>query len=192
MKINFIIPFTGKTGGINVVLEYCRLLKQFGHDVKIYYPLLPYWPTTNSIAQLKKVASWIKTALKNSIFLQRGIALYNAFIKVTAVPLIQNLFIRNADICIATAWPTAYDVNKLSLQKGTKFYLVQGYEIWSCSKEVVDNSYRLPLRLITISPWLTNLMEDKFNRGVEAEINNGVRMDCFYPAVEKKCDPLLF
>ena len=42
MKINFIIPFTGSTGGIRVVYEYCNRLKANGHDVLIYSPMKAY------------------------------------------------------------------------------------------------------------------------------------------------------
>lgn len=40
----------------------------------------------------------------------------------------------NADYIIATAWPTAYDVAKLSDKKGKKYYFIQDFEVWDDKK----------------------------------------------------------
>ena len=47
-------------------------------------------------------------------------------------------------------------------------------------KTLVDESYKLPLRKVTISTWLTNLMEEKFGEQVEAMIMNGVNLELFH------------
>ena len=41
---------------------------------------------------------------------------------------LKNKYIRDAEFAIATAWPTAYDVNSLEQIKGRKIYFVQDYE----------------------------------------------------------------
>lgn len=40
MKINFILPFIGLSGGVKVVFEYANRLAEEGHDVKVIYPFL--------------------------------------------------------------------------------------------------------------------------------------------------------
>lgn len=48
------------------------------------------------------------------------------------------------------------------------------------TKILIDNSFRLPLRKITISSWLKELIEIKFNQKVEGIIINGVDFARFY------------
>jgi len=46
-------------------------------------------------------------------------------------------------------------------------------------KELVDATYKLPLRKITISNWLKELLEEKFHQIVEGVVANGVDFDRF-------------
>jgi L-malate glycosyltransferase len=188
LKISFIIPFTGVTGGVAVVLEYRRQLTAIGHEVNIFYPLLPYRIYHRSNKRWKRFPSRVKQLFRNIIKFKRGLKLFSENIPIRPVIAISDIFIPNADAVIATAWPTAYDVAKLSPNKGRKYYFVQDYEIWNGCVDTVDNSYRLPLGIITIGPWQTELMKKKFNRGDVIEIHNGIRLDKFYPPPEKDFD----
>ena len=47
-------------------------------------------------------------------------------------------------------------------------------------KELVDATYKAPLKKITISSWLKELLEEKFHETVEAMIPNGVNFDTFH------------
>lgn len=47
-------------------------------------------------------------------------------------------------------------------------------------KNLVDNTYKIPLKKITISLWLKELIEKKFGEKVETLIVNGVNFDIFY------------
>lgn len=47
-------------------------------------------------------------------------------------------------------------------------------------KTLVDTTYKMPLKKITISSWLKELIETKFNEKIEAIIMNGVNFDLFY------------
>jgi hypothetical protein len=185
LRITFVIPFTYLSGGIAVVLEYYRQLTAMGHDVRIFYPLLPYDEYLGSPPPRNKFLRRVRVFLSKIKHYVRTISLFAEDIPVKSAVCINNAFIPDADAVIATAWPTAYDVNRLSPRKGRKFYFVQGYEIWYGSVKEVDASYRLPLNIITIAPWLTELMKEKFNRNDVTEINNGIRLDKFYPPTRK-------
>lgn len=47
-------------------------------------------------------------------------------------------------------------------------------------KRLVDNTYKLPLKKITVSSWLKELITKKFKSSVEEVIINGVDLDKFY------------
>ena len=176
MKINFIVPFTGFTGGIKIVFEYANRLKERGHDVVIYVPMKAYKFSGKGIRGIFKV---LKGSIGNTFKRGKKVEWFNLNVDIKLVPLIKNPFIRDADITVATAWPTAYDVNKLNKSKGKKFYFIQHYEIWSGDSKIVDDSYRLPLNQIVIARWLKELMKDKFGNNNTTLIYNGINLDEF-------------
>ncbi len=177
MKINFIIPFTGKTGGIKVIFEYANRLSEKGHDVICYVPMKAY--KFDNVG-FKGVIKNIKASIGNSIVRGKTVNWFKLKVPIKLVPLINNTFIREADISIATAWPTAYDVNKLNKTKGKKFYLIQHYETWSGPLNKVDNSYKLDLNQIVVAKWLQDLMKDKFNNKAVQLVHNGIDFNEFY------------
>jgi glycosyltransferase involved in cell wall biosynthesis len=69
----------------------------------------------------------------------------------------------DADVTLATAWQSAPVVAAAPSRCGAKFYLVQHYEsLYHGAPEVVDATYRLPLRKIVISTWLADVMRERF------------------------------
>ena len=185
LKINFVLPATGKTGGVVVVLEYARQLRKMGHDVLIYYPLIPYNVYVPKVVIWKKSLWWFKYILRCLLDSRKGITWFPEQVSIRLVLFITDVFVRSADVVLATAWPTAYSVANLSKSKGEKFYFVQHYENWHGEEVTLDASYRLPLKLLVIAPWLTELIRTKFGREVTAELHNGIDLDFFKPGLAK-------
>jgi glycosyltransferase involved in cell wall biosynthesis len=181
LRINFVVGFVFKTGGIAVVLEYAHRLGLAGHSVRIYYPLLPYDIYTPPGPAWKRLLVRIRNYARYFRARKAGIPWSPHPVDVKAVPVIAAPFIRDADAVIATDSPTAPDVARLPRSKGAKFYFIQGYEIWNGRIPVVEASYKLPLSIIVIAPWLTRMMRDKFGVEPAAEIPNGVDLDFFRP-----------
>ncbi len=42
LKINIIVPFIYRVGGIKLIIEYANRLTLKGHDIAMYYPIYPY------------------------------------------------------------------------------------------------------------------------------------------------------
>ena len=177
MKINFVVVGYGETGGDKVVRKYSQLFYQKGNDVIIYAPIISYnfhHNKFNLINILKQIKGTIINI--NNYFIKK-IHQNSNFYKI--VWKINDSTIRNADATIATAWPTSYDVNKLSYSKGRKYYFIQGYETWD-NVEYGKKSYLLPLEKIVISTWIKN----KINKlGIEDNsmklVFNGIQIDDF-------------
>ncbi|MCH3965042.1 MAG: glycosyltransferase family 4 protein [Clostridium sp.] len=177
MKINFIIPFTGKTGGIKIIFEYANRLSECGHDIVIYVPMRAYrFNNKGIIGKLKTIKSSIGNTFKRGT----KVDWFRLNVPVKLVPKINNKYIRDADVVIATAWPTAYDIYNLDDMKGKKYYFIQHYEIWSGKKEEVDNTYKLPLKQIVIAQWLKDLMKNKFKKSNVDIAYNGIDFNEFY------------
>lgn len=176
MKINFVIPFSNLTGGIKVIFEYCNRLKEFGHEINIYVPMKAYKFNNSGISGFFKT---LRSSIGNTFIRGKKVKWFNLNCKIKLVPHITDRYIEDADICVATAWPTAYDVEKLCESKGKKVYFIQGYEIWSGNKEEVETSYKLRLNQIVITKSLKNIMNNKFKKNATI-IYNGIDKNDMY------------
>lgn len=177
MKINFIVPFTGKTGGIKVVFEYANRLMDKNNDVVIYVPMLAYkFNNKGLIGILRR----LKSSFGNTFKRGAKVNWFNLNVPLKLVPTISDKYIRNADAVIATAWPTAYDTYNLNDNKGRKYYFIQGYEIWSGERNCVNGTYKLPLKQIVVAKWLRDLIKEKFNNYDSNIIYNGIDFEEFY------------
>jgi glycosyltransferase involved in cell wall biosynthesis len=189
LRINFVVGFIAKTGGTAVVVEYAHRLGIAGHSVRIYYPLLPYDTYAAPGPLWRRWLARLRAYARNFRNRKAGITWTQHPVEACPVPVIATSFLRDADAVIATDWPTAPDVARLSPSKGGKYYFIQHYEIWNGRERAVEATYRLPLNIIVIAPWLTALMRDKFGVQPVAEIHNGVDLEFFRPAARRPSGP---
>lgn len=173
MKINFILPGLGDSGGIKVVMKYASLLNGQGIDTVVYCPMLAY--------NLHRYSSHVKNRIHQLYCTVKTIAEKNSKKKVVWIPYVSDKYIREADHTIATMWATAYDVDKLSSRCGKKWYFVQGFEIWD-NKELGLQSYQLPLHKIVISTWINEQLHNALGIGPFPVVYNGIDREVFNSA----------
>lgn len=172
MTINIILPVLANSGGADVIYKYSEMMTKKGHDVIIYKPLWSFdykrypWYLVNKIHQLYCTAKNLTRVFHKEHSIDKYI--------FTA----SDAFIRDADVIIATSWPTSFCVNKLSLKKGKKFYFVQGFEIWD-NEEYGLKSYMLPLNKIVISAWINNKLKERLKIGPFPVVYNGIDTEKF-------------
>jgi glycosyltransferase involved in cell wall biosynthesis len=95
------------------------------------------------------------------------------------VPDLRPQFIPDGDIILAVDWTTAEGVNCCGPEKGLKFYLIQGHEVWLAPSDRVEATWRLRLHKIAVSSWLKELVMDKSGHPVYGPILNGVNLSQF-------------
>jgi len=171
MKITFLLPDAGLTGGTRVVATYADRLQKRGHEVTVVsFPMAP-----------PPLKQRIKAILKGHIFAKRkksashfdGLAIPHRIINRYR-PLTDR-DVPDADVVIATWWETAEWAMKLSASKGAKAYFLQHYEIFDyMPKERVMATWRLPLHKITISKWLVDTAKDIFGDDDVSLVPNSV------------------
>lgn len=81
------------------------------------------------------------------------------------------------EVCWKEAEKVADDNNKLCL---AMVDVIPDDKALREYKALVDRTYKLKLRKITISSWLKEMLESKFNESVEGMIINGVNFDMFH------------
>ena len=172
MKINFILPSIGDSGGIKVVEKYAELLASHGHDVIIYKSIKAF-NMHRYDSNIKNIVHQIYCSGKAI-----GAALHPGKYDKFILKINDNT-IRNADCIIATSWPTAYMVSKLSEPKGKKFYFIQDFEIWD-NRILGEESYKLNLNKIVIANWIKERIK---NLGVDISdipvIYNGIDFELY-------------
>lgn len=184
MKITFILPGIGVSGGVKAVFEFANHLRKRGHDVFVVYGLIPksFEVKWNDLRNL--VVGALSTVAKSK--LGARVKWFDLKANLRRVPTLAERFIPDADIVVATWWETAYCVSSYNKTKGEKFYLIQHYEIWGGPEDKVNNTYKLGLHNIVNSTWLKNILQDELNAPVEALILHAPDWEQFYPeAVER-------
>jgi len=151
VRISFLCPNLRISGGVRAILSYADRLAGRGHDVEVIVPVR------------RKLAAVWRTLRGDR---PRWLADFRA--RVRFVDAWEAQALPRADVCVATAWPSARVVAAAPDRAGVKFYFVQGYEsLFAGTPEEVDPTYRLPLRKIAISTWLRDLMREKFDSDAE-------------------------
>lgn len=155
LRIHFVLPnlATKPGGGTKVMYEYANRLSLRGHNVHIYYSSSRPYRAMRSPVWFK----WLKSVLVN--YFRPHWFDFNPGVKRHIVPDITDRYLPDADIVISTWWEMAYRIHDLSPQKGIKFNLIQGYEIWSGYKKTVEESYLLPINHLVIAHYLQNLVK---------------------------------
>lgn len=172
MRVTFVLPAAYFTGGARVVFEYAARLKALGHSTTVVFPMLPY-RFRDSARPFSGLRSWLG-GLKNNLLHGPRPPRQPIWGDVVMVPLIADPFLPDADAVVATAWPTAYSVFRLSASKGAKCYLVQHREIDSGLPRAVDGTYRLPLFRIAGSDYTARLLRGTVGVEADAVVPNGV------------------
>lgn len=160
-KINIILPALPKypVGGYKVLFEYANKMAEDANDVCIYYPkrLKPEKIRKNFIFKL--VFLVLKYFKIKTYFGSRWFKL-NEKVKENFVYTLEEKYIRESDVIIATSWETAEWVGKYSQNKGKKLYLIQDFETWSGNKERIIETWKLPMQKIVIAKWLKEMINE--------------------------------
>ncbi len=170
MRINILSPGFYRSGGLLTIYDYSKRLVERGNIVKLYIPKKIYNLKAEHFQPLEILRRFARRIRVDRTRYVSELDKYKFKIKI--IPSLNDKFIDDADITIATAWPTAYDLFELNQSKGDKVYFIQDYEVWDSNIDLVNNSYRLPLQRITVSHYLHELLVDKFDSESEIVLNS--------------------
>jgi len=185
MKITWLIPTTGLTGGVKVIFEQANRLQQRGHQVTLVYPFILHLDAGSKemiFGYLKMIRRFFISLLKGSSVswfnLEKGIVLKR-------VRDLANKRIPAGDVIIATANETADWLNLCDTSKGKKFYFIQDYEVWTRDEAKVDATWKMPFKKIVISSWLKDLAVNKFQEEIAGLVFDGVDLETFTPKTKE-------
>lgn len=158
LKINFLLPFAGNKpiGGFKIAYEYANRLAERGHTVNLVHPSYTFKDTF--LNNLKYKLSYIVRKINKSYRPDNWFKL-NSAVNVLWIPSIQDKYIPDADVLIATAWRTASCGVNLSETKGRKYYFIQHFETWNGPEDEVIATWKMPFKKIVIAKWLREIAD---------------------------------
>lgn len=155
MKITFVLPVVGMSGGIRVISIYANLLRKRGHEVTLVSPPRRTPSLRERIRALIRGRRVMKTQPRVSYLDALGL---DHRVIDRYRPIVDR-DLPDADVVVATWWETAGWVRNLSPLKGKKAYFVQDYGAHAGQPmEEVAATWRYGLHMFTISAWLRGLM----------------------------------
>ncbi|HEX5815081.1 MAG TPA: glycosyltransferase family 4 protein [Methylomirabilota bacterium] len=136
---------------MRAILTYADRLAALGHAVTVVVPARGRWRAAWR-ARTAPAPDWIRPFRARVAWVARWDA--------AALPA--------GDVVLATAWQSAPVAAAAPARCGAGFYLVQHYEsLYHGDPAAVDATYRLPLRKITISTWLAEIMRERFGAAAD-------------------------
>jgi len=137
-----------------VVYEYANRLVNRGHQVTVVHPLhLKYVPRErlDLRGKLRRLVysaqGWLSKPSLDWLPVDEKV-------ESLFVPSSDSIHIPDGDAIFATSWHTVRSVLECPKAKGEKCYLIQHYEVWQGSKDLVDATWRAPLKKVVIAKWL--------------------------------------
>lgn len=175
-RICFVLPEYSRKpgGGTKMVFEYANILARDGCEVTICF-----WPRTSLMQYcfpepIRRFLCRVFTRI-----FPRWFSLEPS-IKKRCIFSISDETIPDGTDVVATAVETAAPVAALSPEKGSKHYLIQGFEIWNTPEHEVRATYKMGMSNIVISDWLSDLVKEEAD--VEPKlIKNWIDDSVFYP-----------
>lgn len=169
LRINFILPDLFFGGGARTVLEHAVNLRRFGHDTVVHIPQHSFPDLRHPLHDLYARVRAYRD--------RRDFSWYGRDM-VRVVPSMDDRFIRDGDIVIATWWKTAFWVDRLSSSKGVKVHFIQGDE------RVIDpeavKAWQLPLAKVTVAHWLQESLLHLLHAPVRGPVMNAVNRNLFF------------
>ncbi|MBC7882057.1 MAG: glycosyltransferase family 4 protein [Anaerolineae bacterium] len=172
MRITFAMPFLNVTGGNRVLFDYADAFHNLGHQVTVVHPL---WPYRFHYSRLRQMRVFVRHLIQGN-----RVDWYPLKAPLVQVPKLSSPYLPDADLIIACAWPSAYDLARLSPAKGKQVYFIHHYEIDSGSKEQVDPTYKLPLHRFTGCEAVRRELLERFGSDAQV-IRHGVDLTLFFP-----------
>ncbi len=147
LTLNWVIPEPWKgAGGHFGIFRIIRYLSDFGYHQRVY--VVPHeWAQHTDEAGIARFIEEHFFPLGADIHRWNGIT-------------------HDSDALLATHWRTAYLVYEADT-RAHKFYFVQDFEPYfvpmSAEYLEAEHTYRLGMTAITLGPWLTNLLRDRYD-----------------------------
>lgn len=179
MRVVFVLPGYAfrPIGGYNVVYDYAEYLADsLGLETHVLY--FPHELGTPGVSVFRRFRARLRQGSLHTLVRGRRGRDVNWR---EPMPLIRShlwrlsfghLGLTNDDVVVATAPQTAHFVAEAVRLYGAKgAYFLQHVEDWSVGSEFLQATYRLPLKLVAVAPWIREYVMKTTGRQCEVVLN---------------------
>ncbi|MBM4157961.1 MAG: glycosyltransferase family 4 protein [Ignavibacteria bacterium] len=180
MNISIILYSFLRNGAIRVLIEYANRLSKRGHKVTVYHSFFRYKQKEND--QFSGIFKVYKDKISNILNIKQILSSYGEMnFKIKFIPFLSKYFLRDSEIIIFTYWPIAYKLLDFENTKTKVIYMIQAYEYWNSSLNMLHRTYKMGFINVVVSRYL----QEKINNLSNAE------SVVIYPGVnfKKYCNP---
>ncbi len=178
MRITFILPYAGLSGGIRVISVYANRLHQRGHTITVVSVPISQPSLRKKLRFAFQTGRWPSEVTEPPYSHFDGTAVRPLVLETNRA--ITDADVPDADVVVATFWRTGPWVAAMSPKKGAKAIFLQGYETlpgeWDSE---IDHVWRLPLHKIVVSGWLKEIAWTRFFDDDVYCVRNSVDSDFF-------------
>jgi glycosyltransferase involved in cell wall biosynthesis len=184
MRINFLLPPVGMSGGIRVVALYAKWLEDHGHEVVLISQPRPAPALRQKITSAIKGKGWPSGPEPLPSHLD-GLGLDHRVLDSHRPP--GDADVPDGDVLIATWWETAHWAYALDKSKGVKTHFIQHHEVFPyLPLDSVHEAYRLPMHKIVVANWLKDVMRDMYGDPICDVVPNSVDKEQFHATPRAK------
>ena len=162
MRINFILNAMSLSGGVKAEFMLAHEWQKHGHTVNVVYPYIP----PGVVDKVFRPERLIKEVGYNLLDRWKPVQWYGN-INVLKVPTLHEIFIPDADICIAHSWEANYYMHDYGASKGVQYYHVQDPEDWDSKNDGKRiKGYGLGQQNIVTSQFVKRIVERYANADI--------------------------
>ena len=189
MRINFILPHAGLSGGVRVVAIYCDHLTRRGHQVVAISVPRHHSGLKHCMLCWLRGNGWPKNLPDDASHFDRLDVDHRILDRHRPVT---DGDVPDADVVVATWWETAEATALLSPSKGAKVYFIQHDErmITPHLAERVAATCRLPMHKVTVAQWLSDIVTEEYGDPNATLIPNAVDTEQFTAPPRRKNERL--
>ena len=177
MRVTFVIPGANLSGGIRIVADHARILRERGHEVAVVAPR-PRRPGLR--ARLRQGLRGSSPPMRSGPRRSHFDDLPGVLRRVRSRGRVVASDVPDGDVVIATWWETAEWVWRLPEAKGVKVNFLQGYEAHPGQpRDRIDAVWRLPMPKIVVSRWLADIAREQFGDHEALLVPNGTDTERF-------------
>jgi len=184
MRVTFVLPHAGMSGGNRVLAAFAAGLHRRGHDVAVISLPQRRLGLLGKLRSMMKGRGWPRDPEPEPSFFDDTVVPHRVLESERPVT---DMDVPDADIVLATFWKTAPWVAALLPRKGIKAILLQGYETSPGREEpAIDEAWRLRLHKIVVSKWLKELARARFDDTEARLVPIGIDTEQFNAPVRGK------
>lgn len=180
MKFTILLPNIEVSGGNRANFELANALEELGHEVNVFYPILP-GRDGQGWSNLRKTGVQLVKGVRNCL---TKLSWFPLKAKLHSLPFVNARALKDglpkADFILFSWWAHALLLERLPEQYGKPVHLIRSMEFWGGPGDQVTAAYRATMPKIVTSEHLREQYESQFGE-VSGIVPDAVSLTLFNP-----------